>query len=81
MGKTFKKSFEMIILQEMGSRNINASEKKNRPKGSYAPTPGCYTCILQNIQTSSPLKRLGQFKPNFMSNIYRMGEPMCIFII
>ena len=47
MGKTFKKSFEVKILQKMGiGLNINDSEKENGPKGSYAHTPGQYTCLL-----------------------------------
>ena len=46
MEKTFKKSFEVKILQEwVEGLNINDFEKKIGPKGSYAPNPGQYTCI------------------------------------
>ena len=40
-------SHKVKVLQEMGSRTINDSEKKNwNPGGSSSPTPGHYTCKL-----------------------------------
>ena len=37
------------------------------------PIPGQCTCINHSIQTSSPLKLLGQTMPNFKRSIYRKG--------
>ena len=65
MGKTFKKSFEVkkSCRKRVVGLNINDS-KKNGPKGSYAPTPRDNIHVYyHNIQTS-PLKPLGQLKPN-----------------
>ena len=74
-GKTFKKSFEVKILQETG---INDSEKKLDPRAHMPPPQGIIHVYYHNIQTSSPLKPLGQLKPNFMRGIYRMGNE-CIY--
>ena len=61
-GGTFKMSFKVKFLQEMGSRtNINDSEKMD-PRSSYAPTPGQYTCIFPKYsnnfssETTWPIK-------------------------
>ena len=46
--------------------NINDSEKKMDLR-AHMPTPGGNIHVYyHNIQTSSPLKPLGQLKPNFM---------------
>ena len=46
--------------------NINDSEKKMDLR-AHIPTPrGNIHVYYHNIQTSSPLKPLGQLKPNFM---------------
>ena len=42
------------------------------------PPRGNIHVYFHNIQTSSPLKPLGQTKPNFKWSIYRMGESMCM---
>ena len=66
MMKTFKKSFEVKIFQEMGSRTeYNDSEKKLDPRVYMAPPRGNIYVYYHIIQTS-PLKPLGQLKPNFM---------------
>ena len=45
--ENFKMSFKVKVLQEMEvGLNINDSEKQMDPRGSCAPTPGQYTCIL-----------------------------------
>ena len=51
MGKTFIKSFEVKILQEIVSRTeyFKMILKKVEPKGLYGPTPGQYTCLLINL--------------------------------
>ena len=43
-----------------------------------APPWGNIHVYCHNIQTSTPLKPLGQSKPNFMSSIHTMGESMYI---
>ena len=49
--------------------------KKIGPQELMCPPPrGNIHVYFHNIQTSSPLKPLGQSKPNFMQSIYRMGE-------
>ena len=59
--------------------NINDSEKKMDP-GLIYPQPGAIymTVYYHNIQTSPPLKSLGQTMPNFIQNIYRKGH-QCVY--
>ena len=46
--------------------NINDSEKNWTPGAHMPPPQGNIHVYYHNIQTSSPLKPLGQLKPNFM---------------
>ena len=46
--------------------NINDSEKNWTPGAHIPPPLGNLHVHYHNIQTSSPLKPLGQSKPNFM---------------
>ena len=67
-GETFKMSFKVKVLQEMGSWTdvINDSEKNWTPGAHMPPPPGNIHVHYHNIQTSSSLKPLGQSKPNVM---------------
>ena len=66
MGKTFKMSFKVKVLQETGSRTILMILKKGTPGAHMLPPRGNIHVYLHNIQTSSPLKPLGQSRPTFM---------------
>ena len=49
--------------------------KTNLSPGGWLPLPRGYIHIYDhNIQTSSPLKLLGQSKPNFIFSIVRKGQ-------
>ena len=67
MGKFFKMSFKVKVLQEMAiGLNINDSERMD-PRVHMPPSRGNIHVhvYFHNIQTSSPLKPLGQSKPDF----------------
>ena len=61
MGKIVKISFERQNFSGNGLK-VGNSEKNLDPKGLSAPTPGQYTCILQNYskilfsETTWPIK-------------------------
>ena len=67
-GKLFKKS---SCRKWAVGLNINDSEKKLDPR-AHMPSLQGNNVYYRNIQTS-PLKPLGQLKPNFMLSIYTVG--------
>ena len=55
-------------------QNIYVYEKVSSPEGCLPLLPGYIHVYDHNIQTSSPLKPLGQSKRNFIWIIFRKGE-------
>ena len=58
----------MKIVQEMGNLGLNMNDSENKwTPGAHMPHPwGNIHVHYHNIETSSPLKLLGQSKPNFI---------------
>ena len=66
-GETFKMSFKVKVCRKWAvGLNINDSEKNWTPGAHMPPPRGNIHVYYHNIQTSSPLKPVGQSKSNFM---------------
>ena len=75
MGKTVIKSFNGGKLAAKDYIDNNTVNEKNFTPGGCVALPRGYILVYDHhFQTSSPLKPLGQSKPNFMWSLLGKGE-------